>query len=292
MAICRQLSGIPAPDRQYGNPIATERRFTVAAEPERRQWRYSPHTGAGYRRIHHPYPDEPVRLSRPITPRLDALRKSDTNLIVFNDVYTIELLQQALTFADQQQPDRYLTQPSLMNMMKQAGYKTFWITNQQTTTKRNTMLTVFSQQTDRQFYLNNQRTQSSRQYDDAVLTPFDEVLRDPADKKFIVVHLLGTHMKYLYRYPESYERFNDRKGIPATLSDPQAETYNSYDNAVLYNDFVVDSLIETFARHEPNGFLLYFSDHGEDVYETPPHNVLGRNEGAPTRAMYTVPFIL
>ncbi|PWC14312.1 hypothetical protein B4923_05235 [Brenneria roseae subsp. americana] len=234
---------------------------------------------------------------RTTTPRLDALHKTDPNLIVFNDViaprpYTIELLQQALTFADQQQPDRYLTQPSLMNMMKQAGYKTFWITNQQTITKRNTMLTVFSQQTDRQFYLNNQRTQSSRQYDDVVLAPFDEVLRDPAERKFIVVHLLGTHMKYLYRYPENFGDFHDRNGVPASLSDPEAEVYNSYDNAVLYNDFVVSSLIETFARHQPNGFLLYFSDHGEDVYETPPHNVLGRNEGAPTRAMYTIPFIL
>ncbi|KAA9000127.1 phosphoethanolamine transferase CptA [Affinibrenneria salicis] len=235
--------------------------------------------------------------SRPTTPRLEALSKTDSNLTVFNNVvaprpYTIELLQQALTFADQQQPDRYLSQPSLMNMMKQAGYKTFWITNQQTITERNTMLTVFSQQTDRQFYLNNQRTQSARQYDDVVLAPFDEVLRDPAEKKFIVVHLLGTHMKYLYRYPERYQRFNDRTGIPTLLSDQQADIYNSYDNAVLYNDFVVSSLIETFARHKPNGFLLYFSDHGEDVYETPPHNVLGRNEGAPTRAMYTVPFIL
>ncbi|RLM18353.1 hypothetical protein BIY29_18410 [Brenneria alni] len=234
---------------------------------------------------------------RPTTPRLDALRKTDPNLVVFNDVvaprpYTIELLQQALTFADQQQPDRYLTQPSLMNMMKQAGYKTFWITNQQTITKRNTMLTVFSQQTDRQFYLNNQRTQSSRQYDDVVLAPFDEVLRDPAEKKFLVVHLLGTHMKYLYRYPENFGVFHDRNSVPTSLSDQEAEVYNSYDNAVLYNDFVVSSLIETFARHKPNGFLLYFSDHGEDVYETPPHNVLGRNEGAPTRAMYTVPFIL
>lgn len=90
---------------------------------------------------------------RQTTPRLDALRKSDPNLVVFNDVvtsrpYTIEILQQALTFADEQQPDLYLSKPSLMNMMKQAGYKTFWITNQQTMTKRNTLLTVFSQQTD------------------------------------------------------------------------------------------------------------------------------------------------
>ncbi len=43
-----------------------------------------------------------------------------------------------LTFADEEYPDLYLSRPSLVNMMKQAGYKTFCITNQQTMTKRNT----------------------------------------------------------------------------------------------------------------------------------------------------------
>lgn len=234
---------------------------------------------------------------RPTTPRLDALHKSDPNLVVFNDVvtsrpYTIEILQQALTFADEQHPDLYLSKPSLMNLMKQAGYKTFWITNQQTMTKRNTMLTVFSQQTDEQYYLNNQRTQSARQYDDVVFAPFEKVLADPAEKKFIVVHLLGTHMSYKYRYPESYEVFNGRDGVPAGVSDKDVDVYNTYDNAELYNDYVVDTLIKTFEKSQPNGFLVYFSDHGEDVYETPPHDVLGRNEAAPTRTMYTIPFMV
>ncbi|MCG8708713.1 phosphoethanolamine transferase CptA [Brenneria sp. 4F2] len=235
--------------------------------------------------------------ARQTTPRLDELSKSDPNLVVFKDVvtsrpYTIEILQQALTFADEQNPDLYLTRPSMMNLMKQAGYKTFWITNQQTMTKRNTMLTVFSQQTDKQFYLNNQRTQSARQYDDVVLSPFEDVMADPAQKKFIVVHLLGTHMNYKYRYPEAFDEFNDRSGVPSGVSDKDVDVYNSYDNAELYNDYIVDSLINTFAKHKPNGFLLYFSDHGEDVYETPPHNILGRNEAAPTRTMYTIPFMV
>ncbi|MCL2891744.1 phosphoethanolamine transferase CptA [Brenneria tiliae] len=234
---------------------------------------------------------------RPTAPRLDALSKADPNLVVFKDVvtsrpYTIEILQQALTFADEQHPDLYLSKPSLMNLMKQAGYKTFWITNQQTMTKRNTMLTVFSQQTDKQYYLNNQRTQSARQYDDVVLAPFEEVMADPAAKKFIIVHLLGTHMNYKYRYPPAFDRFHDRAGLPTALSDTQAEVFNQYDNAELYNDYIVDSLINAFAQRQPNGFLLYFSDHGEEVYETPPHNVLGRNEAAPTRAMYSIPFLL
>lgn len=124
---------------------------------------------------------------RETTPELDALHKTDPNFTVFNNVvtsrpYTIEILQQALTFANEKNPDLYLTQPSLMNMMKQAGYKTFWITNQQTMTARNTMLTVFSKQTDKQFYMNQQRTQSAREYDSNVLAPFKKSGRPGAEK--------------------------------------------------------------------------------------------------------------
>ena len=138
---------------------------------------------------------------RDTTPNLDALAAHDKGLTVFRNVvsprpYTIEVMQQILTFGDQQHPDRFLTDPSLINLMKQAGYKTFWITNQQTMTKRNTMLTTFSQQTDVPVYLNNQRNQNASQYDSVVLEPFDKALRDPADKKLIIVHLLGTHMDY------------------------------------------------------------------------------------------------
>lgn len=235
---------------------------------------------------------------RETTPNLDALAATEGhNLTVFQNVvsprpYTIEVMQQILTFGDEQNPDKFLTDPSLINLMKQAGYKTFWITNQQTMTKRNTMLTTFSQQTDAQFYLNNQRNQNASQYDGVVLEPFEKALQDPAQKKFIVIHLLGTHMDYRYRYPEQYAQFKDRQGVPSALSDDQVETYNFYDNAVLYNDFVVSSLIKRYAATDPNGFLLYLSDHGEDVYSSGNHDRLGRNEGAPTRPMYTIPFML
>ena len=235
--------------------------------------------------------------NRDTTPNLDALAASDKRLTVFRDVvsprpYTIEVMQQILTFGNEQHPDRFLTDPSLINLMKQAGYKTFWITNQQTMTKRNTMLTTFSQQTDAPVYLNNQRSQNASQYDDVVLAPFDKALQDPAQKKLIIVHLLGTHMDYRYRYPDTYQHFTDRQGVPTALNDEQVKTYNFYDNAVRYNDYVVSSLIKRYSATTPNGFLLYLSDHGEDVYSSGKHDRLGRNEGAPTRPMYTIPFLL
>lgn len=234
---------------------------------------------------------------RDTTPNLDALAASGQGLTVFQNVvaprpYTIEVMQQILTFGDEQNPDRFLTDPSLINLMKQAGYKTFWITNQQTMTKRNTMLTTFSQQTDEQAYLNNQRNQNASQYDGVVLDPFEKALKDPAQKKFIVVHLLGTHMDYRYRYPEEFAYFKDRQGVPSALSDDQVETYNFYDNAVRYNDFVVSNLIKRYAESSANGFMVYLSDHGEDVYSSGNHDRLGRNEMAPTRPMYTIPFMV
>jgi len=230
---------------------------------------------------------------RNTTPELDKLRDQ---LAVFDNVitprpYTIEALQQVLTFADEENPDLYLKTPSVVSMMKQAGYKTYWITNQQTMTKRNTMLTTFSEQADEQVYLNNNRNQNARQYDGDVLAPFAKALADPAERKFIVVHLLGTHMSYQYRYPPTFEKFTDRQGVPAGISDDQLPIYNSYDNAVLYNDFVVSSLIKDYAKTDPNGFLLYLSDHGEDVFDSAGHATLGRNEGKPTAPMYTIPFM-
>ncbi|EUB84840.1 phosphoethanolamine transferase CptA [Pseudomonas sp. GM30] len=230
---------------------------------------------------------------RKTTPELDKLKDQ---LAVFDNVitprpYTIEALQQVLTFADEENPDLYLSTPSLVSMMKQAGYKTFWITNQQTMTKRNTMLTTFSEQADEQVYLNNNRNQNAAQYDGDVIEPFNKALTDPAQRKLIVVHLLGTHMSYQYRYPPTFDKFQDRTGVPAGVRDDQVPTYNSYDNAVLYNDFVVSSLIKDYAKSDPNGFLLYLSDHGEDVFDSAGHNTLGRNENKPTAPMYTIPFM-
>ncbi|HEF8785899.1 phosphoethanolamine transferase CptA [Providencia alcalifaciens] len=237
--------------------------------------------------------------SRQTTPELDQLEKQyPNNLTVFNDVvtprpYTIEALQQILTFASETEPDLFNSRPSIMNMMKQAGFKTFWITNQQTMTERNTLLTAFSRQTDKQYYLNNDMAQSSRIYDDVVLDPFKEALADPAEKKFIVVHLLGTHMRYEFRYPEDKALFTDSNSpVPTNLKGDQIKDYNAYDNAQHYNDYVVSSLIKDFDSSKENGFLVFFSDHGEDVYDTPPHEMLGRSEGKPSKVMYNVPFLV
>lgn len=230
---------------------------------------------------------------RATTPRLDAIKNE---LTVFNDVitprpYTIEALQQALSFADEKHPNAFYEQPTLLNMMKQAGYEITWITNQQTQTRRNTMLTTLSQLADHQVYLNNNRQQNASQYDGEVLAPFQKALQQPAPKKMIVVHLLGTHRKYGYRYPEDFKNFVDDTDAPSWIDERHLDEYNSYDNAILYNDFVITEIINQLRTPDSNALFVYFSDHGEEVYDNENKIFCGRNEDAPTSAMYTVPFI-
>jgi len=232
---------------------------------------------------------------RDTTPRLNEL---GDELLRFNDVvsarpYTIESLQQALSFADSKNPDDFFTKPTLLNIIKQAGYHITWITNQQTQTKRNTMLTMLSQLADKQIYLNNNRAQNASQYDDVVINPFMEVLQQHSDgKQMIIVHLLGTHRQYRFRYPEVANYFTDNDHVPSWVDDSLLEVYNSYDNAVRYNDYVVATLIERLKETSKKSLFMYFSDHGEEVYDEPSSTFSGRDESKPTPAMYTVPFIV
>jgi heptose-I-phosphate ethanolaminephosphotransferase len=231
---------------------------------------------------------------RNTNPKLSSIQNE---LKVFKDVFasrpnTIESLEQVLTFANQQHPDWYKTKPSILAMMKQAGYRTYWVTNQQTLTARNTMLTTFAKQADEQVFLNTSRQQNAYSYDEKVLAPYADMLNRPDEKKLIVVHLLGTHMKYAYRYPESFDYYHDAKGLPKGLSEAQIDTVNAYDNAIRYNDTIVFELIQKLKLQNQHSLLFYFSDHGDDVYDSEPHDFQGRNEGRPTYAMYAIPFVV
>jgi heptose-I-phosphate ethanolaminephosphotransferase len=231
--------------------------------------------------------------TRPTSPRLqeisNELLKYDN--IVANIPYTIESLSTSLSFTNPEDLAATYSHMNIITMMKSAGFKTYWITNQQTMTNRNTMLNAFAGLADEHVFLNNNLRQSSSSYDEKVLKPFADALQDKAPKKLIIVHLLGAHFSYRLRYPESFSVF-DNQPPPSQLvkSHDDIFNYNAYDNAVTYNDHVVRELIETYRSHDPYGFMVYFSDHGEEVFDTRDFN--GRDMSKPTPNMYEVPFII
>jgi len=91
-----------------------------------------------------------------------------------------------------------------------------------------------------------------------------------AATQMLVLHMLGNHgPSYFRRYPPAFARFQ-----PACMSDDlqncsTQEIVNAYDNAVLYTDHVLASLVAKLqaAAGDVDSVVLYVSDHGESLGE-------------------------
>ncbi|MBR5863261.1 MAG: sulfatase-like hydrolase/transferase [Alistipes sp.] len=112
--------------------------------------------------------------------------------------------------------------------------------------------------------------------------------------KLVMFHLLGQHTEYKERYPGSETVFTkDDYQLRTDLNDKQKEIVAHYDNATLYNDKVVSSIIDLF--RDEDAIVIYLSDHGDEVYDYRDH--YGRSHEpiiTKGRAMhqYEVPFMI
>ena len=112
--------------------------------------------------------------------------------------------------------------------------------------------------------------QGDRCWDEGLLRGLDERLQRAQGVQVVVLHMLGNHgPSYFRRYPKAFERF-----VPACQDDnlgncSQEQIVNAYDNAVVYTDHVLATLISTLQANaaKVDSALLYLSDHGESLGE-------------------------
>ncbi|MDR3261622.1 MAG: sulfatase-like hydrolase/transferase [Tannerella sp.] len=203
---------------------------------------------------------------RDTNPRLSA-RKS--NLKVYRDVvspqvHTIPVVRSVLTFADHAHPE-YLTQyPSLFELFNRGGYETYLINNQpfgDVTSSYESLLRL----ADHVFDLSK-----TNEPDGVVLHTLEQALKDNK-RKLIVIHLMGSHAVYKFRYPPSFNYFNCKEQpVPAAESylTAAAQTIvDQYDNSVRYNDYLIASIIDLLDKQNEPSAMIYFSDHGDEVYD-------------------------
>jgi heptose-I-phosphate ethanolaminephosphotransferase len=209
---------------------------------------------------------------RRTTPLLDALRP---DLVVFDDVVsadasTLPSMMKMLTPADIQHPDEWRRKPDVLALAEAAGYKTFWLSNQAI---NDGWIGLVSAEADEREFINQGTGRNENNFDGNLLPHFDKLLADPAPRKLIVVHLLGAHPTYNMRYPSEFSRFDSMKDEVSSGLDRQGRPFwirqqrNEYDNAILYNDYVVGGLIRKIAQRATGeqAALIYASDHGQEV---------------------------
>lgn len=221
------------------------------------------------------------------------LSSKKSGLDIFTNVisphtHTIAALQKVLTLANFEHPERY-KDGSLLQLMNKAGFATYWVSNQSPIGTDETLVTKIAKAAGQTYFTNTASWRSASPYDEKLFIPFKQVLAADAKKKFVIVHLMGAHAKFNKRYPSRFEQFRDAP-TTAFKNEKSFKYINQYDNAVLYNDYVVNSLIELVKKQNKKSWLLYFSDHGEDVYET--INMTSHLESNGTKPMYDIPFFI
>ena len=224
------------------------------------------------------------------SPNLDTI----SNLISYNNVLsnanvTSLSIPFILSRAKPNSANIKLEEPPILSAFKESNFKTYWVSNQQI--GAGSIFSLYAQLADK--YVNVSKSLDAAGFDENVLPVLDEVLNDDYKKKFIIIHLVGSHYRYNYRYPEAFESFKPtlEKGLSienfSNYKNKQ-EIINSYDNSIVYTDFILSEIIQKLNKTDASSFMYFLSDHGENLFDTKDRKFLHGYEN-PTKYELEIP---
>jgi len=130
---------------------------------------------------------------------------------------------------------------NIVNIARKTGYYTEWISAQGSSGKSNNYIAAIASTSQKLRWVNTQ-------YDTELLPALEEALEKPG-KKFIVLHINGSHEMACDRYPAS-----------ASVLNTGNKYEDCYNNAIRYTDYFIGEVAKRL-QNTPSS-MLYFSDHG------------------------------
>jgi len=215
-------------------------------------------------------------------------------LLVLNNVisphaYTIGSLTKGLTLGNVENPEgKY--KGSIIQLLNQAGFKTYWVSNQRPIGISDTQVTKIAKGATKSVFINIKHTSENTPYDEVLLPELNKIISEKGDKKVVFLHMIGEHFHYEKRYPPEFDYFNVDPNTKFKRDDVY-KTINSYDNAIRYTDTILNEVIKITRKQNVNSFVLYFSDHGQEVYDD--IDFFGQTiDQMVTKNMFEIPMIL
>lgn len=200
------------------------------------------------------------------TPWLAKMRENGRAILMERayscHTHTLSVLSYALTEKNQYDGRNLADCAAFTDMAKAVGYRTIWLSNQARSSVYDTPTAVIADATDEQSFVGQQIYLDGDRYgvksdantrdclDENILAALNDITLAP--KTLIVVHLQGCHNSYRDRYDQEFARYSSDR------------TINAYDNAVRYNDWLMEKLYEKVSAYPNFKGLMFFPDHGED----------------------------
>ena len=168
---------------------------------------------------------------------------------------------------------------SIVSAFSEAGYSTWWISNQATAGIHDLLIASYAQEAEYIHFENLADYFNQGAFDTALLPQVKRALNAGSEKVFIVLHLMGSHYAYWDRYPANEAYFaapgeaahltgSGEATTGSAVETPLAKHWrDSYDDSIRHTDAVLDQVIELLARDGRPAALVYASDHGELLME-------------------------
>lgn len=196
-----------------------------------------------------------------------SLRRDSGDLVTYSDVrspatHTTEAFKYILnTLIKGKENKKWYKSTHLMEVLNKTGYQTSWISNQLETGLSDNLCSAAAKICDKKKFIRIFFEDSGL---DGELIDYDTIT--PDTKRVVLYHFMGQHSYFSYRYPKKYGIFTPQDYGYSDIE--KNDILAQYDNATLYNDFVVDEIINKYAGTD--AVVFYFPDHGLDVYESDP----------------------
>ncbi len=240
------------------------------------------------------------------TPNLNALKASG-NLFEFSDTiapesHTNPALAKLLTFNNYEnsQSSKWYEHMNIIDLMKIAGYKTQWFSNQEAVSIWGNIPEVISSRADiREFTRVATSLELKNDFDEKLLNLYQKH-RVKTDREFHIFHLMGTHMAYAHRFDKNNKnvRYFDMDELKNANLDiyPNGDKISNeglkeklnYINAIAYNDYIVSEIFKLYK--DENAIIFYISDHADEVYDF--REFKGHTSTMASRYMIEIPFII
>lgn len=197
----------------------------------------------------------------------------DSSLIIFDNIIspsqsTFEVYGYMHSTCNIQDNKPFEDYPLLPALMKKAGYKVSYLDNQSSIANGigDFLCNYFFANEKLRDYCFDTYNKDTESYDAAFVEKNVSPFMGGDLNNFTIYHLMGQHSSFSARYPKSFTHFTNADFAKFEgLSEKGATTMAEYDNATLYNDFTIHTIINKL--RDKNAILVYTSDHGEEVYD-------------------------
>lgn len=182
---------------------------------------------------------------------------------------------------------KFDSEKSFIEAFNNSGFETYWISNQE----QHQVINQISNDAQNVFFLHGKN-----KLDHDLLPIVDSILMSPNNKKLIVLHTMGSHFRYNHRYSKEFNTYkpsieNDNGYSNILQKSNSQKLINTYDNSILYTDFLISECIDLLKTNSSYSTLTYFSDHGESLFDTDKNMVLHATPTAPMEQL-NVPLIV